>query len=169
MFVSKEVTFITLWLLAHVLRHTCFRFPAGISYSHLWTFSKTIYSPWNTFSFRQSNGLSHHLKSSVIPFILQSSKIDWPTDSCCCCVCVVFFFVGEGGFMRFFGSTWTRNTHCYSSLPDHVFSPHCVTPIKVHLFFFPHWWNLFWSKIKQRVTSAAQVNSSYIQVSIFYP
>lgn len=137
---------------AHLLRHTCFRFPADISYSHLWTFSKTIYSPCNTFSSRQSNGLSHHLKISVIPFILKSSKIDWPTDSCMC-----FCFEGFVWIFFFFGSAWTRNTHCYSPLPDHVHSPHCLTPIKVHLpFLFLHWWNLFWSKIKQRVMSATQ-------------
>lgn len=145
---------------AHVLRRTCFRFPAGISYTHLWTFSKTIYSPWNTFflqTVKWSFPSFKKLCNSIHPPVFWNWLANWQLllSLCVCFWGVVWFF---------FGSAWTRNTHCYSSL-----SPHCVTPIKVHLPFFLHWWNLFWSKIKQKVMSAAQVNGSYIQVSIFYP
>lgn len=97
---------------AHLFQISCRHIPLL-----LWIFAKQYILPWILFlqavkwsfpSFKQL--LKSHPSSSLLRLIGQLK-----------------------GFLFFSACTWS--THCYSLLPDHALSSHCLTPITRYLSF----------------------------------
>lgn len=147
---------------SHVWRHTCFRFPTGTSHPHLWTFPKQYVLPgilflqavkWPFPSFKQL--LKSHQSSSLLRLIGQLTGLWVLFDF----VFVFFFFLAQPGH--------ETPTAILPSLIMYL----ALTASTLLKYIYPFFISveLFWSKIGQKVMSAPQTNSSYIQDSEFYP